>query len=169
MKVNENPQQRQKKGYSLIELTIVVGMVSVLSITISAIVLSTIVNSNRIRNQVRIRQAGDYAVGQMQTMIRNARKIVSCNSATDTLTVKGQDLGDTSFSLSGSRIASGSAGVFLTPSDVSVSNFDLRCLPSDTEPKLVQIGFTVDTSTTGERATESPPQTFSVSVGLRNE
>ena len=157
-----------KKGYSLIELTIVVGLISVLSVTISGIVLSTIVNSTRIRNQVKLRQAGDYAIGQMNTLIRNSRSINSCNSLSSTVTINNIDGGTTDIMLEGTQIASNS-GVYLTPSDLEISNFTLSCLPDDTDPRLINILFTLTLPGGGTgKASESPTETFSTSAEIKN-
>ncbi len=121
---------KPKKGYSLIELTIVVGLLSILSITISAIVLTTISSSSRIRNKVRVRQIGDYAVGQIETMIRNAREVLSCDSNNNLLILSNNDSNQTQIYLEGDQIASNS-GVALTPDDITITNYDLTCLPSD--------------------------------------
>lgn len=165
-----NMTKRLRKGYSLIELTIVVGLISVLAITISSIVLTTIVNSNRIRNQIRLRQIGDFAVGQMQTMIRNARKVTSCDQTADTITIQNPDGQTTRFYLETTYIASNSGTFNITPSDSTVTNFTITCEPSATEPKLVTVSFTLSkTDNAGERAIEMQPQTYAFSVGLRNE
>lgn len=157
-----------KKGYSLIELTIVVALISILSITISAIVLTTIVNSNRIRNQVKLRQAGDFALGQIGTLIRNSRHVLACDSVGSVITLENTDGGTTSFMLEGTQIASNS-GVYLTPSDLETTNFSITCLPSDSEIRLVNIGFTLELPGGDEgKAAENPTASFATSAEVKN-
>lgn len=159
-------------GYSLIELTIVVGLVALLSVGIASVVLSSIVQSSRIRNQIKSRQAGEYTIGQMQQMIRNARTIASCDSAANNLTIVNLD-GDTTTFLAettgtSTRIASNS-GFFLTPEDVTAgSSFNIACSPDDTNPTLVKISFDLKRNLDTPRETENPPVHFETSVSLRN-
>jgi type II secretory pathway pseudopilin PulG len=163
---------KNKVGYSLIELTIVVALVGVLSITISAIVLSTIVSSNRIKNQIRVRQSGDFTIGQINTLVRNARKITLCDTTNKTLTTLNQDNRDTTISLSGTQIASSSAlsgtTVYMTPTDLAVSAFDISCIPDSSNPKLVNITFSLKKTGTTSKAIENPLETFTTSAEVRN-
>jgi len=154
-----------KKGYSLIELTITVGLLSILALTISAIVLSTVVGSYRLRNLVHVREVGNYVTGQLERLIHNARSVTSCSS--NTLTLLNQDNNPTTIQLSGTSIASSSAS--LTPSDVTVSNFSLICLPSSSDPQIVNLNFTLSTnSDPNARPHDNPSLNFSSSIEFRN-
>lgn len=154
-----------KKGYSLVELVIVVGLISILSISISAVVLMTIVNSNRIKNEVRIRQVGDFALGQITTLVRNSRTVTQCDPISDTLVMTGLDGGSTTIGLSGTAIASNSATI--TPTDITISSYSLGCVPTGTSPTLIQLSFTAAKAGTNP-ARENQPQTFTTSIELRN-
>jgi len=159
-------------AYSLIELTIVVGLVAILAVAISSIVLVSITQSSRIRAQLRTRQTGDYAVTQLQTMLRNARTVVSCDSGDNEITIQNPDGRTTTFAseLDGNttHIASNS-GIYLTPDDVTVaSSFELDCAPNDTSPTLVTISFDLDKTEDTGRSLETPPIHFETSVELRN-
>lgn len=159
------------QGYSIIELTIVVGLLSILSITISAVVLSTIVNSTRLKNQIRIRQTGDFAIGQIATMIRNAKNIESCDESLDTISIRNPDNRISTLSLGGTnQIASSSATtVYMTPTDILSSNFEIICLPSTSEPQLVKISFTLEKSAVIQGKTiEMPKENFTLSAEIRN-
>ncbi len=59
-----------KKGFSLIELIVVIGLLSLLMLAISSTMLMSIISSNRIRTTTKIKQAGGYAINQIQSMIR---------------------------------------------------------------------------------------------------
>lgn len=162
-----------KKAYSLIELTIVVGLVALLSVGIASIVLSSIVQSSRIRNQIKSRQAGEYTIGQMQQMVRNAREIADCDSAGNTITIINIDGDSTTFlsEITGTatRIASNS-GYFLTPEDVTAgTSFNIACSPDDINPSLVKISFDLKRNLDTPRESENPPVHFETSVSLRND
>ncbi len=162
---------KPKFGYSLVELIIVVGLTGFLAVGISSVVLFAIVNSTRIRNSVRTKQIGDYAIGQMQTMVRSATSVVSCDSSGESLTIANADGYETVFQLevdgATSRIASNS-GTFLTSSDLVVQNFDLTCEPSDTDVGLVSISFSLKKDQDNARAITNPELTFETAVEPRN-
>lgn len=158
-----------QKGYSLIELTIVVGLVAILGVGISSVVLMSLVTTNRTRNLTHVRETSDYAILQIKQQVRNARSIVSCTG--NSLTLIGQDGGITTFSLetvgSYERIASNS-GIYLTPSDIDIENFSLTCLPDETEPELVKLSFETQLASEGLRESENPLTNFETSITLRN-
>lgn len=162
-----------KRGFSIIELTVVIGLISLLALAMSAIMLSTIVSSNRIRRNTKIKQAGDYAAGQLQSLIRNSRGIISCDSNLGTSITENPDGGTTEILLerdtSGvDRIASGS-GVYLTPADLKITNYSLTCSPDDSAPKLVNISFDLASLVTSTKAIENSTLHFQVTAELRND
>lgn len=161
-----------KSGYSLVELTIVVGLVAMLALAISSVVLISVTQSTRVRNQILTRQAGDYAVTQIQTMIRNARSVTACNSLGNTITILNPDGGSTNFyaqiSADSVQIASNS-GSALTPPELTVnSSFNIDCSPSDTDVRLVNLSFDLDRTQETGRDLETPPLHYETSIELRN-
>ena len=160
-----------KKGYSLIELTIVVGLVALLAVGISSIVLSSIIQASRIRNQIKSRQAGDYALGQIQTLIRNAREISSCDSSNNTLSIINLDGRSTTFlleSVSGNTSIASNSGYYLTPTDVTVTNFDVSCSPNDITPNVVKLSFDLKRNLLSPKSKENPLIHYETSITLRN-
>lgn len=169
----------KKLGFSLIELTVVIGLLSLLILAISSTMLMSIVSSNRIRTVTKVKQAGNYALGQLQSMIRSAKSITSCissaNSSTPSITLINQDGGSTLIITdldadATYRIASISAtsSPTLTPANIDVQDFSITCEPSDIEPSLIKLSFNLKDLREG-RATESPILKFETSVNLRNE
>lgn len=161
-----------KKGFSLIELIVVIGLLSLLMLAISSTMLMSIVSSNRIRTVSAVKYAGNYALGQLQSMIRSAKAVTSCDSTSSTLSIINPDGGTTTILAENvgtyTSIASNS-GVYLTPSKVNVSSFNLRCEPSDMQPQLVIISYDVKSSLDTQRAVENPLLHFETSINLRNE
>jgi prepilin-type N-terminal cleavage/methylation domain-containing protein len=157
-----------KRGFSLVELIVVVGLLSLLMIAISSTSLMSVITSSRIRTATKVKQAGNYAVDQMSLLLRNTKSVVSCDTNLSTITFINQDGGTTTLALESTQIASNS-GTYLTPSSQTVSNFSLTCLPSDTIPSLVKISFDLKDSLVTARKTTSPLLHFETSVNLRNE
>lgn len=159
-----------KRGFSLIELTVVIGLLSLLTLTISAIMLTSISASNRIRTATKVKQAGSFTIGQIQGMLRGAKEITACDSENNTVTILGLDGGTTLLALESDstidRIASNS-GVYLTPETVNVSGFTIHCEPQDDTPTLVKVAFDLE-STLSLKNTENPQLHFETSANLRN-
>lgn len=156
-----------KKGTSIIELVVVIGLISLLALAMSAIMLTTIVSSNRIRRVTQIKQAGDYVINQFQLLIRNARYIESCNSTTNTLTTVNPDGNSTNIMLQSGRIASNS-GIHITGNNLLVTNFSITCEPA-TNPVVVKLEFDLTQRTSSGNARENSTLHFETTTNLRNE
>lgn len=160
-----------KSGFSLIELTVVVGLLGVLTLAISTIMLTSILTSNRIRTTTKVKQAGAYTLTQIQSLLRSSKAVALCDSSDASISVIGQDGGVTQIAqqIDGgtTRIASGS-GLYLTPADVRVESFTLNCTPSDAAPTLVKVSFDLR-STIATSQTQNPLLHFETSINLRNE
>lgn len=155
-----------KKGFSLIELIVVIGLLSLLMLAISSTMLMSMVSSNRVRTVTKVKQAGNYALGQIQNMVRGAKIISLCDSTDESITLINLDGGETQIFLESERIASNS-GFYLIPDNLTVTNFNLTCNPDDLEPHFIDISFDLrDNQTT--QSVQSPLLHFATSINLRN-
>ncbi len=172
-----------KRGFSLVELIIVMALISLLALAMSSVMLTTIVNSNRVRTLTKIKQAGDYTINQFQSLIRNARTVTTCDSTNQLVTLESPDGATTTISLANDntvspsvdRIASNSA-LYLTPQDLKVTSFSLRCQPGDTpatfgQPgtSLVKLSFDLSSTATNLKVQENPTLHFETAAELRNQ
>lgn len=163
----------KQSGFSLIELIIVIGLIAMLMLAISSALLMTIVSSNRIRTATKTKQAGNYALDQVQALIRNAKDLTTCNSTI--VTVINQDGTPTSIVLDNARILS-NVSTYLTPSGTTASaNVLFTCLPDETPPllntqktNLIKVSFDLKDAN-GARTTENPTLHFETSINLRNQ
>ncbi len=159
-----------KRGFSLIELIVVIGLLSLLILAISSTMLMSIISSNRIRTTTKVKQAGGYAIGQIQSMVRSSKSITLCDGATPTISFVGQDGGTTNILTEDDgtnlRIASNS-GVYLTPSNMETSAFSITCEPNETEPSLIKFAFDLQ-DTRSVSGTQNPTLHFETSVSIRN-
>lgn len=176
----------KEKGYTLIELVVVIGLSAILLISAVSLFFTTFIGGGKTASLEYTKQAGGQALAQMTFLIRNSRKIIqnssgtTCGSPMSTLKVENLDGGTTEFAVvtngTTSQIASQSGGLnsFLTPSEVSVSNFTFTCSPVsyasntwDGSPPIVGISFTLQKGAGGlARDLVSIP--FSTSITLRN-
>lgn len=158
-----------KKGFSLIELVIVIGLMSLLSLAISSIMLTTIMTSNKLKTATKIKQAGSYATVTIETLLRNAKAVTTCDSTTNTIKIVNPDGGQTTlFAQSdgvNTRIASNS-GKYLTPEKTKVLSFNLTCEPED-NPTFIKLSFDLKNMET--TTDTSPSLHFETNVTLRNE
>jgi prepilin-type N-terminal cleavage/methylation domain-containing protein len=164
------------KGFSLIELIVVVGLLAILMLAISSSILMSVISSNRIRTVTITKQAGNYALDQIQSMIRNAKDISICDPAIVSIVHSdgSSSVLSTQTNNGVNRIISNS-DVFLTPANVSVSDFLFSCLPDQTPPAsnlgntdLIKISFSLK-NTTVSRTSENPTLHFETSINLRNQ
>ncbi len=161
-----------KKGTSIIELVVVIGLISLLALAMSAIMLTTIVSSNRVRRLTQIKQSGDIALNQIQTLIRNSRHVESCDTDTDVLTTVNPDGGTTEIMVeddgTANRIASNS-GIYMTPNSLEVAGFSITCEPDEANPVLFKISFDMAHTISSGNERENPNLHFETTVGIRNE
>jgi len=159
-------------GYSLMELTVVVGLVSILGVGISSAVLMSIITTSRTRGLSHIRATGEYSMSQMKQLIRNSKLITTCDSVNESLTLLNQDGGSTSLGTETvddvTYIASNS-GNFLTPADINIEALDITCSPSDTDPQLIQVQFDATLARDTLRKVEKPTIHFETSIQVRND
>ena len=162
-------------GFSLIELTVVIGLLSLLVLAISSTMLMSILSSNRIRTITKLKQAGNYAISQMQDMIRNSKSVVDCvSSPTDNyLTIIGQDGGETTYDNesddNGYTHVASNSGYYLTPDNTDLgSSFSLSCDPPDATPTLIKISFDLQNAGGTGTPAQNPTLHFETSVNLRN-
>jgi len=157
-----------KKGTSIIELTVVIGLVSLLALSMSAIMLTTITSSNRLHRSTKLKQAGDYALTQIQTSIRNSRSIISCDEASSSLSLTNPDGDTTAIFLESNRIASNS-GIYLTPSTLLITNFVLTCQGDPSAPSLFKIAFDISEQNPSVKASENTTLHFETTTSTRND
>ncbi|HWA51759.1 MAG TPA: prepilin-type N-terminal cleavage/methylation domain-containing protein [Patescibacteria group bacterium] len=141
---------KKNKGYTLIEMMVVIIVFSVLAIVVSETVISTLKGTSKSAAISSVRQNLDYAIGSMERQIRGAQSITStCNGAPATqISFIDQNLNPVTFSCNDinsngqvSNIASSSAS--LTSGSISISSCSFTCTNGTTNsPPSVLINIT---------------------------
>lgn len=167
----------KNSGFTLFEVIIVIFLFSLISVTGTSLFFSIMRTTSKAEAEKEVKQNGDYAMTVMQTMIRNARQIVPCETGASSLTIVNQK-GSTNtigcFDEDGmAKIASDSGA--LTGSNVTVSTAGVTCSGStlvfncqNTSPQTVSIAFTLSKSSVGAKIEEQASVFFQTSVTLRN-
>lgn len=159
------------RGFSLIELTVVVGLLSLLSLAIASVLLMSVTTTNRIRTLTKVKQAGNYALDQIQSLLRSAKAITACDNTTNSITIINPDGDETTLSSTDTRLASSSGALtsaYLTPENLAISQWSLVCEPTENSPTLVTVSFSL-TDPSNTQVRESPTLHFETAINLRNE
>lgn len=161
MKKNKKLSIKDKifKGFSLIEILVVISIFSVLGVLSTRAILLTVRGSKKSDSLVRVRENVNYALSIMERQIRNSESVSPCpNSNLSLLDYVSSNGQATTFSYNEGEkyIASGSAR--LTSSDILITSCIFRCtqvLPNN--PPIVEISIVAeDAATTGiEKGTVS--------------
>lgn len=166
-------------GYTLIELLIVVAILGTVGFTATQIFFTVLQSTAKADLTREVKQNGDYAISNMEKMIRNA-KSVSCGSGAIILENFETPATQTTFNLSGTvpqQIASSSAFIggastsqgMLTNTKVSASALSFNCNSVAGKPDLVTISFTLSqANATAARPEERASMNFQTTVSLRN-
>lgn len=161
-------KSKNEHGYTLIELVVVAAILGIIGIVSVSLFLSTLSGGGKSSGTNEVRANGDYAITQMERMIRNAVRINgTCTDNMSSLSILNADGKTTTFSLLNGRIASNSGYITAQSSQVSGS-LDFDCFqPVDGSPGLVKITFLLNKANALTNRFENVEVEFSTSVQLR--
>ncbi|AKM79167.1 MAG: hypothetical protein UX85_C0003G0036 [Candidatus Beckwithbacteria bacterium GW2011_GWB1_47_15] len=158
----------RSKGFTLIEVLTVSGIMALFSLTIISVFLASVRGGTKARVVQRVRQNGDFAQETMARMVR-AAETVTCGAGS--LTLENPDGGESVFSQVSdggvNRVASNSSQ-FLTASTMEASGLTFACYQGELGNQVVTINFTLAIGTeAGAQVQEKASQTFTTSVATR--
>jgi len=168
-----------KIGFTLLELLISIGVISLVTIVLTQILFSTMHVNTKTEIMKEVKQNGDFALGVMVRMIHNAQVIGSVCDGTpaSSISMTNLDGGTTDFTcMSDSsvfRIASNSA--FLTSSKVTLTGsgcsdaLTFTCVTEANNSKNIQISFSLAQVGTPPAAYETASTTFQTNVSVRSQ
>jgi prepilin-type N-terminal cleavage/methylation domain-containing protein len=162
---------KSRQGYTLIELVVVAGILGIIGVVSVGLFLSTILGGGKSTALNDVRSNGDYAITQMERMIRGARQIVgTCEADMTSLEIKNSDGGSTIFTSIDSRIASNSG--YLTSDDILLAtggNLIFNCVSSSSKsPEIVTIEFTLQKGDPASPNRDYAQADFSTTVQIRS-
>ena len=177
-------RRKTRKGFTLIELMVVVSLFALVFAVGSGMFFSVIKNSNKIKNLNQVKQNGEYATSVMERMIRNARRVTDFDSVdNEWITIVNPDGGETTFACMAMAIDAdpviASASAFqgvdlynfsLIGSEVKTDNCSITVTNGviGVKPAVVEISFTLVPTDTNLRAEEQVSVDFQTTVALRN-
>lgn len=171
MKIINNQYSKfktKRRGFTLIEMIIVLGLFSVVSIAVVSVLLASLRTARKADVSRRLKDSGNSAMNTMASTIRSANRITACAGSADVSQyVDYVDANDTPAffecktqgSPPNTYIASGSGTMAapisvkrLTSERVNLNPCQISCPPpagSETEIRAVEISFTVYPVTSG--------------------
>ena len=165
-------------GFSFLELIVAIALLGVILIAASSLFFTSIRGGGKVDVSTQVRQNGQYALGTMEQLIRNASKVTNCTPgvALTQLVIVGKDSGETTFSCEEvddgdsetGYIASNSAR--LVSERVVVTACEFRCSDESTglRAPLVNISFTVRQLGEQNARYQAAEAKLSTAVGLRS-
>lgn len=156
------------KGFTLIEIVVVAGIMALFSLTLISVFLATVRGGGKSQLTQAAHQEGDFALKQMAGTIRRAAS-VSC--AVDTLTATTNIGTEIVFSLvtdaGVTRVASDSSR-FLTGRLAQASKLNFNCYQGDLGNQVVTVSLELNAKQAGTgQAQEQFAEEFRTSVSTR--
>ncbi len=178
-------KSRGKYGFTLIEMLVVITILGMLTATATGMFFTLLRGSLKSRTMLEVKQNGEYALGTIERMIRNAKEIVDFDSDNwSYLTIKNQDNGLTTFRCCGggeedsNYLIASESGILtcenarLTNNKVKVSNcrnvFKVTAGETGVSPAIVSIEFNLGLAESGIRPEEAIEMKFKTQIELRN-
>ena len=159
----------RSKGFTLVELLIVVGLVLIIGTVGTSIITSVLRSYNKAHIINEIEQNGNYALSLMESQIRNARSVYPTSGTTQTLRVTPQEGEDFTFEIAGGVVRKGSE--ILTNNDpnsgVEVVAADSNFTISGTSPQTVTIVLKLRQATSITRIDYQAETTLRTTVVVR--
>jgi prepilin-type N-terminal cleavage/methylation domain-containing protein len=152
---------KNKKGFSIIEILVVISIFAVIGVLTTSAVSLTLRGGKKSDSLVRVRENVNYSLAVIERQIRNSDVITTCTgSPTSTISYTSLEGISTSFSCvtpgTSGYIASGSAR--LTSTDISITSCSFTCTQIDANnPPSIRVSVSAEdaTSTSTEKGTIS--------------
>lgn len=184
-----NKQYTTRSGFTLLEILIALGVISLLGVVIVQVFFTTTRSNTKTELVKDVKQQADYAIGVMTRSIQNAR-LVSLSDGS-TCSISGSTSGSISVTAENSslttygcsvdsgvqRLASTSAtgAEFLTGSSYTLGGTDCSdtslvfvCTTIPGTSSSVKIGFTLSQKGTPQSLYEKASTTIETTVSMRN-
>lgn len=165
---------KEQRGYTLLELLTVVGLLSVIGVIVLSVIFISIRGTQKSDTSEVVRQNGEVALSQIVKNIRYARSLdapVSCIPATtvSSITVTSlQDGGRTTYACSNNTISSNSASLLNTNAVVTTDCSFVCVQSSESNAPTITIQYTLSAKGANNFTETRATIPFQTSVIMRN-
>ena len=151
------------KGFTLIEIVVVAGIMALFSLTLISVFLATVRSGSKAQLLQAGHQEGDFALQQMAQIIRGAKAVSNCGASITVTSASGAEI---IFSESDNRVASDSS--YLTGTLAEVTNLNFGCYPGHLGNQVVTLTLELNARPLGDgQVQEQFVQEFATSVSTR--
>ncbi len=165
---------RKIKGFSLIEILVVLAVFSILALIVTQGIFVTLRGAKKSEVTARVKENLAYALSVMERQLHNATEVTPCPNASPTKLDYKDENGKTAYFScqnvgAAGYVASSSATVRLTADDVSVTACAFTCAtppPGVNSPPSVDINITAQDALTS--GVEGAQVTTSTKIYLRS-
>jgi prepilin-type N-terminal cleavage/methylation domain-containing protein len=155
-----------KKGFTLLELLMVVSLLGLILITVTGLLGSIFSGSGKSRALQIVKQNGQFTLSTMERTARRAKTLTACSGGTLTVIVP-ETGGDVTYTFDRSGNTLRRNGINLTGANVRVTGFTCLLTPAaQGNPAVIKIILTLDKPSLTPDET-AIAQTFETSVSLR--
>jgi len=176
------PEKTYQAGFTLLEVLVATSITVVMMIAATGLFLATLRTSTKNSQVSAIKTDGDYALSQIEFLLRNAVTIVPdpqaplgavCSAGMSSISFKLRDGGTTTLTSANSLIASKSATAanpsYLTSPSTTLSNLLFDCSQAGTNyGTYVTASFTLSKDETNSNTPNTITQDFRTSVSVRS-
>ncbi len=169
-------------GFTLLEVVVATSITVIMMLAATSLFLATLRSNTKDTQVTSIKQEGDYALSQMEFLLRNAISVVQdpqfplspvCQSNMDSISFKLLDGGITTLSASNGLIASKSATaanpVYLTSPATVLTNLKFDCSQAGTNyGTYVTASFSLAKDENNANTPNTITQDFRTSVSVRS-
>ncbi len=159
---------KNNKGFTLIEIVVVSGIMALFSITLISVFLATVRGGNKSQLIQTVHQEGDFVIKTISNEIRSAESVVCNGSSAEVTTLTGSIITYSLVDDNGvSRVASDSS-TFLTGKKPSATQLAFTCNSGLLNSQVVTINLELSVEpVSGGQVQEKTTQTFATSVSTR--
>jgi prepilin-type N-terminal cleavage/methylation domain-containing protein len=155
------------RGYTLIELVVVVGLMGILSLGLITVFFSSLRGNSLAQVEAEVKSQGDYGMALIERSLRGAVSAPTCSDAPPGVEYVGSDNVDKSYQLSDATqqlMVDGASSLF--GQDIILSNVSFVCNPSTgTGLGSVTISFTLQAD---GKMNQTASETFQSTVAIRS-
>lgn len=180
------PRKTSQRGFTLIELLVVISVSVILGIAAAGLFFTTLIGNTKKEVITRVKDEGDYALTQMEFLLRNAIALVPdpefpaspiCQQAMQRISFRSIDEGittlytyeDGDIKKIASKSAKAVTPVFLSSESVKLSGLTFHCEQATANyGSYVTITFTMEKESPDANRPTPVQEDFTTSVNIRS-